>query len=113
LLPWTTQEQFQEVLGAYMDDILCGGHTHVQYIRRLKDSFFFNPGSIGVTYNHDQDDENFRFNPWVEYAILTVEREELSLNFRRIPLDMKQQREVYMGSGMPYVAQSLERYGIQ
>jgi predicted phosphodiesterase len=111
LLPWTSQEQFQQILGEYSTDILCGGHTHVQYIRRMKDSFFFNPGSIGVTYNHDQNDEaNFRLNPWIEYAILIVEATNLSLAFQRIPLDVEQERQVYLNSGIPFVTQYLEQY---
>jgi predicted phosphodiesterase len=98
-------------LGDYLPDILCGGHTHVQFVRRIKDSFFFNPGSIGVTYNHDQDEANFRLNPWIEYALLTVDHAELSLTFRRIPLDLKQQHHIYLHSGIPFAAQLMRRYG--
>ena len=53
---------------------MCGGHTHLQQVRRIGDYFFFNPGSVGVAYNRNQPEEGFRLDPWAEYAILDIRR---------------------------------------
>src|SRR5690606_1623248 len=45
LLPDTPEAEFRQRLGAYTGQLLCGGHTHLQQLRRLGQGFFFNPGS--------------------------------------------------------------------
>jgi predicted phosphodiesterase len=112
LLPSTPEEEFQETLKPYADNILTGGHMHLQYTRRLRDSqnFFFNPGSIGVAYNHEQSNEMTYLDPWAEYAILTVEGMHVSLEFRRIPLDMDKMAEIYRHSDRPFAEAAMEQY---
>jgi predicted phosphodiesterase len=112
LLPSTPEDEFQDILKPYADSILTGGHTHLQYTRRLRDSqnFFFNPGSIGVAYNHEQSGEQGYLDPWAEYAVLTVEGMQASLEFRRIPLDMERMAEVYRRSDRPFAESALHQY---
>jgi len=52
ILPTTPEEEFQRLLGAYAPHVLTGGHTHLQQHCRLGsgESFFFNPGSVGLVY---------------------------------------------------------------
>jgi putative phosphoesterase len=102
IYPETPEEEFQKMLGAYTGRVMCGGHTHLQQIRRIGDYFFFNPGSIGVPYNRNQPEENFQLDHWAEYAILTVESGELDLDFRRVPLDVEGLIEVFRSTGRPY-----------
>src|SRR5262245_24968548 len=75
ILPTTPKDEFQRLLGMHAPHILTGGHTHMQQIRRLgaTDSFFFNPGSVGLAYSHQQPDDRLRADPWAEYAILTAD----------------------------------------
>ena len=112
LLPSTAEDEFQEILKPYADHILTGGHMHLQYTRRLRDSqnFFFNPGSVGVAYNHEQTDPNGLLDPWAEYAVLTVEGAQVSLEFRRIPLDMEKMADVYRKSDRPFADIAMEQY---
>jgi len=112
LLPSTPEDEFQEILKPYADNILTGGHMHLQYTRRLRDSqnFFFNPGSIGVAYNHEQTNENGLLDPWAEYAILTVEGAHVQLEFRRVPLDMKMMADIYRHSDRPFADTAMEQY---
>ena len=112
LLPSTSEEEFQEILKPYANNILTGGHMHLQYTRRLRDSqnFFFNPGSIGVAYNHEQSDPNGLLDPWAEYAILTVDGMQVSLEFRRIPLDMDKMADIYRNSDRPFADTAMEQY---
>jgi predicted phosphodiesterase len=112
ILPSTPEDEFQEVVEPYADNILTGGHMHLQFMRRLRDSqnFFFNPGSVGVAYNHEQADDRGLFDPWAEYALLSVRGLQVSLEFRRVPLDLDEMAEVYRASAMPFADTAMDRY---
>ena len=87
-----------------------GGHTHVQQIRRVGDGFYFNPGSIGVAYSHDQPDDDFHLDPWAEYAILTATGTTVSLELRQVPFDVATLLEVTRQSGRPNLEQVIKEY---
>lgn len=112
LLPSTPEDEFQETLKPYADHILTGGHMHLQYTRRLRDSqnFFFNPGSVGVAYDHEQTNPSGLLDPWAEYAVLTVDGVQVSLEFRRIPLDMEKMADIYRKSDRPFAETAMEQY---
>jgi len=110
ILPTTPEEEYQKYLGAYADAVLCGGHTHIQHIRRIGDSIYFNPGSVGFAYSHAQEESSFRADPWAEYAVLTLEGPGYSLEFRRVPYDAGRLIQVYGESGHPYAEQDAARY---
>lgn len=112
LFPTTPEEEFQAALTPYLPSIMTGGHTHMQQVRRIgaSDSFFFNPGSVGLAYSHQQPDENFYADAWAEYAILTANRGQISLEFRRVPYDANAIIEIYHASGRPYMDEAIRQY---
>jgi putative phosphoesterase len=110
ILPAAPLEEFQKFLGAYSDHILTGGHTHAQQVRRNGDLFFFNPGSVGFAYSHYQPDGQFQADPWAEYAILTVENRQTSLEFRRLPFDVEDLIRIYRESGRPFAEEAIAQY---
>lgn len=111
ILPTTPEDEFQRYLLAHADYFLTGGHTHLQHIRRIGDSIYFNPGSVGLAYSHAQpEDGAFRADPWAEYAVLTLDGPGYALEFRRVPYDAGRLIEVYRASGHPYAEQDAERY---
>jgi len=110
ILPATPDVDVRKYLGAYLPRFMCGGHTHIQHLRRLDDSFYFNPGAVGLAYNHDQDERGFRANPWAEYAVLTAESNYLALEFRRVVYDRAAIIQAYAASGRPYAAEGIEQY---
>jgi len=110
ILPTAPQEEFHKFLGAYADHILTGGHTHAQQIRRNGELFFFNPGSVGFAYSHNQPDDQFHADPWAEYAILTIEDGQTSLEFRRVPFDVNELIRVYRKSGRPFADEAIAQY---
>ena len=57
-------------------DLLAGGHTHVQHVRRIGDAVYVNPGSVGVPVYRWNDRRPL---PHAEYAIL----DGCSVEFRR------------------------------
>jgi putative phosphoesterase len=112
ILPAAPEAEFQKFLGLYADHILTGGHTHAQQIRRNGKYFFFNPGSVGLAYNHNQPENEFHADPWAEYAILTVENGQISLEFRRVPFDAEELIRIYRESGRPFSEEAIAQYQV-
>lgn len=112
LLPSTPEDEFDASLRPYADNFLTGGHTHLQFMRRLRDSqnFFFNPGSVGVAYNHEQSGDKGLLDPWAEYAILTVQNLHIGLEFVRVALDMDKLADMYRHSDKPFAREALAQY---
>jgi predicted phosphodiesterase len=112
LLPATPEAEFQAMLAPHLPRLMTGGHTHLQHVRRIgtSKSFFFNPGSVGFAYSHQQPETSFRADPWAEYAVLTAEPNRLALEFRRVPYDPQPLIEIYRRSGRPQVDDAIGQY---
>lgn len=126
ILPETPHEDALRLLGLDGDDdaharnvdILAGGHTHTQQVRRLGQGFFFNPGSVGLSYSQHQPAGVFRADPWADYAILTSEDGEgdgdkrvVALEFRRVPFDLDALLRAYRAGDRPDTEAALAQYG--
>jgi predicted phosphodiesterase len=111
IFPDTPKEEVRRMLGAYAPAILCGGHTHLQWVRRLGPSFYFNPGSVGMVPDRDEPPDRRQFDAWAEYAVLTSEGNRLALEFRRVPYDAGALAATISASGHPYAAALAEEYG--
>jgi predicted phosphodiesterase len=46
--PLTPDDEVRKLLNPQPQTIYCGGHTHVQFIHHIGQTFHFNPGSVGV-----------------------------------------------------------------
>jgi diadenosine tetraphosphatase ApaH/serine/threonine PP2A family protein phosphatase len=80
---------------------MCGGHVHLQYLRRLADTRFVNPGSVGLSYDHEQDPDDFRFDAFAAYAVLTSHGGRHDVTFRRVPFDRETLIASIAASGIP------------
>jgi predicted phosphodiesterase len=109
ILPTTPEDEFKRMLGRHAQSILTGGHTHMQQIRRVGagDTFFFNPGSVGFAYSHQQPEGAFRADPWAEYAVLAADGARLALELRRVPFDVAGLIAVYESWGRPPAAPAI------
>lgn len=110
LLPDTPYEKFKNALGEDGGKLYCGGHTHVQFLRRIGDTFHFNPGSVGLASNHQQPDDDFHNDALAEYAVLTVEGARVALEFRRVPYDANAVVANYWASGRPFAQEMIRQY---
>lgn len=110
ILPSTPDDEVQRLLGPSAPALMCGGHTHMQQVRRVADTLFFNPGSAGFAYSHTQPEGQFRADAWAEYALLTVDGGRLGLEFRRVPFDAAELAERYHASGRPYAEVAVRQY---
>lgn len=112
ILPDIAQAKLAEYLSGHTADVYCGGHTHVQFVRRIGagPQVHFNPGSVGLAYSHHQPDEGFQMDHWAEYAMLTVEDNRFVLEFHRVPFDVVALMAIYQQSGRPHSASALAQY---
>ena len=102
LFPETPDRVFRTLLGESRASVLAGGHIHLQFVRRVGDALFVNPGSVGLSYDHQQAEEGLRADPWAAYAVVETGGEgELEVAFRRVPVDVGALVDAVLGSGMP------------
>jgi predicted phosphodiesterase len=101
ILPGMPEEDFRRLLGDPDAPILAGGHTHQQFLRRRGASTFVNPGSVGLSYDHATIEEVLRFDPWAAWAVVEVERDQASIEFRRAPFDPNAVADAIEASDLP------------
>jgi predicted phosphodiesterase len=100
--PWTEEEAFRAPFDGHAAIVFAGGHTHQQWSRRLGGAYYLNPGSVGFAYDHRQELETFRADPYAEYAIVEAADGHIDFQFRRIPYDPAAVVEAIEASGMPH-----------
>jgi predicted phosphodiesterase len=101
LFPTTPEGVFRALLGSADAAVLAGGHIHLQFLRRVGDSVFVNPGSVGLSYDHEQPEDDFRVDPWAAYAVVDVEDGRVDVAFRRVPVDVAAVIGAIRESGLP------------
>lgn len=105
LLPSTPEAQMRAAIGDTDADVVAGGHVHMQWTRPIAHRILLNPGSVGLAYDHEQDDESDpRFSPWAEYAIVESEGERLTIELHRVPFDPAFVASALGSSGRPHAA---------
>ena len=110
LLPETSKDDWDRLLGPFSPAIMAGGHTHTQQVRRVRDGLFFNPGSVGVAYNYYLAKEQFHTDAWAEYAILSYGDGPMSLSFHRVPYDLERLIRIIQSSGRPHANSMVNDY---
>lgn len=111
ILPQTPDDDVRQFLQPQENVFYAGGHTHMQFIRHFGHTFHFNPGSVGLSYRHDQPEDHFHLDPWAEYALLTSDSGNLSLEFRRVRFDVPLLISTYKESGRPFSEIAFAEYG--
>jgi predicted phosphodiesterase len=116
ILPITSDPELQELLGDDLSFIYSGGHVHSQVLRRIGDTFYFRPGSVGRVYDRNRiHDKNrmklgFRLDPWAEYAILSVTKSQLIVEFRQVPVNIEKLSNIWAKTGRPDAEKEISLY---
>jgi predicted phosphodiesterase len=101
VLPETARADVERVIGGHGADAFAGGHVHLQWIRRLGGSLWFCVGSAGLVYEHGIPDDEIRFDPWAEYAVVTSDEARFAVEFRRVAFDADRVVRAVRESGIP------------
>ena len=99
LLPELGGEVLEPFLG-HDAALLAGGHTHLQWTRRIGDALYVNPGSVGISYDRHADPLILR--PLAEWALVTVADGDVAVEFRQAPYAVEEVAGAAERSGRPY-----------
>lgn len=80
--------------------LVAGGHTHLQWTRRIGDTLYVNPGSVGVSYDRHGDALSLR--PLAEWALVTVSDGAVAVEFRQVPYSVDDVLAAATRSARPY-----------
>jgi putative phosphoesterase len=81
LLPESDSEALEPFVG-HDAALLAGGHTHLQWTRRIGDALYVNPGSVGLSWDRHTDPPVVR--ALAEWALVTVEDGVVAVEFRQV-----------------------------
>ncbi len=101
-----------EALGPFLGHaaaLLAGGHTHLQWTRRIEGGIYVNPGSVGVSYDRHPDPPVLR--PLAEWALVTVAEGAVAVEFRQVPYAVEDFRAAAERSGRPYADEMAAQLG--
>ena len=102
LLPEIPRAELDAALEGVQADLIAGGHTHLQMLRRRRESLFANPGSVGLPFSDGPSGGSLRVSRWAEYLVATAGDDGLAVEFRRVFYDVDQMLEAAQSSGMPH-----------
>jgi putative phosphoesterase len=80
--------------------LLAGGHTHLQWTRRIGGALYVNPGSVGISYDRHREPVVLRAH--AEWALVTVADGAVAVEFRQVPYAVEDVRAATRRSGRPY-----------
>jgi predicted phosphodiesterase len=110
VLPTASEDEFRAAFGATRADVVACGHIHLPYVRRIGPTLVLNPGSVGLGYDHERDEESMRFDPWAAWAVVSTDGERFSIELRRTPFDVHALVQAYRESGIPYGDESVRSW---
>jgi len=102
ILAATPAAELDEMLAGHSAQVMAGGHTHLQMLRRHDDVLVVNAGSVGWPLEQMPFEGMPRFMPWSEYAIVNWIDGKLGVELYRIPIDLVAIRKAVLDSGMPH-----------
>lgn len=97
----TAADDVEGMLSGSTAAVLAGGHTHVPMLRYHGARVIINPGSVGLPFDRVSLDDPIRLVPWVQYAVVDAQDDALSVELRRLPMDIAAVIRAAVDSGMP------------
>lgn len=101
ILATTPDEELDTMLDGHGATVMAGGHNHVQMVRRHQGQPIVDVGSVGAPFTEMPFKSWPRFMPWAEYAIIHWVDGVLSIDLRRVPIDLEAVRRAAQASDMP------------
>jgi predicted phosphodiesterase len=102
LLATTPAAELDAMLAGCAATVVACGHTHVQMMRRHKRVMILNPGSVGQALEQLPFDGAVpRILPWAEYGLVSCADGALSVELRRVPVDLDAYVNAALHSDMP------------
>jgi predicted phosphodiesterase len=87
LLPDTSSEELEDLLGERRSAVMAGGHTHIQMLRQHQGTLLINPGSVGAPFREYPVSGPPAILPHAEYAIVEARGADINVMMQRVSLD--------------------------
>ena len=68
----------------------------------LRATTFVNPGSVGLSYDHAQPEDDLRLDAFAACARIVIEDGRIEIAFRRVPFDRGTVLVAIAASGIPH-----------
>lgn len=107
-LPELGGEALEPYLG-HEAALLAGGHTHLQWTRRIDEAIYVNPGSVGISYDRHPDELALR--SLAEWALVTIENGAVAVEFRQVPYSAEDVQAAAQRSGRPHAGDWAAQWG--
>jgi hypothetical protein len=104
-------EELERLLAGAHATILAGGHTHVPLLRRHRDRLLVKPGSVGLPFEVEARSDRVRNPPWAEYGLIDASVGNPSVEFRRVPVEVRTIVDAVFESGMPHATVLAQDWG--
>jgi predicted phosphodiesterase len=101
IFPTTPDGEVERMLSGFEAQVMVGGHTHLQMMRRLEVGMLVNPGSVGLPFLHWWPN-TVEVAPWAEYGLIDIDGDRLRLDLRRTEYDVAALLRLSRSSGMPH-----------
>lgn len=98
-------DEVRTLLTGVSADVIAGGHTHVQLLRRVDHQLIVNVGSVGCPFAEVFSGAPPTILPWAEYAVITGTEEGISVDLRRVHFDTQKLVDAIMHSSMPHAGE--------
>ena len=105
ILSTTPSAGLDHMLDGHTATVMAGGHNHVQMMRRHRNVTVLDVGSVGQPFEQMPFAGTPRLLPWAEYAIIGWVTGVLSVDLRRVPVDVDAVRQAALESDMPGATQ--------
>ena len=111
ILATTPAEVLEGYLEGYANQVMAGGHSHIQMLRQHEGKIIVNPGSVGSPFlKTPPPGVEPILMPWSEYAILEWRDARISLVLQRVSYEVGVYREIISRSNVPIKNWLLQQY---
>jgi putative phosphoesterase len=92
LNPDTPEAHLKELAAMTKAKIILCGHSHTPFMRNVDETWFINPGSVGMSVDGDTQ---------ASYAVLDIQRDDIKVVFHRVPYDVERAVTAMRAAGLP------------
>jgi putative phosphoesterase len=99
----TPQDRLRDLARKSHANIILCGHSHKPFMRFAGGSIFVNPGSVGRPFDG---------NPRASYAVLSIKKHKVEVDFFRIDYDIEKAAANQLEAGLPPEYAEMTRRGV-
>jgi predicted phosphodiesterase len=105
-----TPEDELDVLLEGDADVMAGGHTHLQMLRRHRGRWLLNPGSVGLPFERFVEGRPPKVLPHAEYAVVEWRNGGASVSLHHVELDRRALLDAARAWDCEFAAYLAEQY---